>query len=105
MAVFWRLKELLQSQGIANASEFHRCLKSELGIQISTQALAKLIRQDPTLLKIETVQIICTLLQVPLHEYLIITPEPKVKSTEIIQPFGNKTLQNETVFIDPKGFF
>jgi hypothetical protein len=104
MAVYWRLKELLEAQGIHGAAGLHRALVEDLGLKISPQAFAKMLRKPPEALRITTAQAICTLFHVPLQDFLVITPDPIIKSASIIQPYRANPQETETLFIDPAGF-
>ena len=104
MAVYWRLKELLEAHGIQGAAAVHRALNNDLGLQVSPQAFAKLLRKPPESLKISTAQMLCTLLQIPLQDFLVITPEPPIKNAEVKQPYKKKKPAPSSLFIDPTGF-
>jgi hypothetical protein len=104
MATHWQLKELLEAQDIENAAELHRALKKELGLRVSQQSLSKLLRKPPESLKMQTAQMFCTFLQVPLSDFLVITPEPKIRSANIIQPYRTEIHKTDTLFVDPTGF-
>jgi hypothetical protein len=104
MAVYWRLKELLEAYDIQGAAALHLALAEDLGLQVSPQALAKLLRKSPESLKISTAQMLCTLLQVPMQDFLVITPEPKVKNAKLIQPYVKNSQEPNSLFIDPIGF-
>lgn len=104
MAVHWRLRELLEVQGIPGAAGLQRALVEDLGLQMSSQAIAQLLRKPPELIKIKTAQMLSTFLQVPLHDFLIITPEPQVKNAMIIQPYRLIGREPERLFPDPSSF-
>lgn len=100
MAIDWRLRETLTSRDIDNASELERALREQLGIQLSRTALDKLLKQEPACLKLQTAQILCTLLQTPLSDILTITPEPPYSSGQLIKPYGKKPAK-ESLIVDP----
>lgn len=104
MAVYWRLKELIEERGIQGAAALHRALTEDLGLQVSPQAFAKQLRKPPESLKVSTAQMICTLLQVSLQDFLVITPEPKIKNAKVTQPYKKKKQTPSSLFIDPTEF-
>lgn len=105
MAIEWRLREVMMARGIGNASRLHATLEESMGIGISREALTKLLKKQPSQIRLETVQYLCTLLQVPLNELLIITPEPVIRHTSLIQPFGKKAKSATVLMVDPGNFF
>ncbi|MGE0201767.1 MAG: hypothetical protein AB7P76_12485 [Candidatus Melainabacteria bacterium] len=106
MAVEWRLQQALEEAGIPNPSRLKAALEETLGITISRAALGKLMGETPASLRMETAQILCTLLQRPLEAYLIVTPEPVIKTEGgLIQPYGKKTVVNPSFMSDPGQFF
>lgn len=105
-SIEWRLNEALRQQGIQNASQLQEALKFKLGIDISRQALHKLLIKPPVSLRLETAQILCNLLQVPLERILVINPEhPHSHQGQIIKPFAKESLPENTLFTDPGQFF
>lgn len=106
MAVKWRLFQILEERGIKNPSQLQAVLQHELGICISRVALAKLLKNPPSALRLETGQIFCSLLGVSLEAFLTVTPEPIIKHpTELIQPYGKSKQPVESLIVDPGKFF
>jgi DNA-binding Xre family transcriptional regulator len=106
MMMEWRLSEALRQRGIQNASQLQEALNLELGIDISRQALHKLLMRPPASLRLETAQILCNLLQVPLERILTIQPEhPLSRHGQIIKPFAKESFPESTLFSDPGQFF
>jgi Cro/C1-type HTH DNA-binding domain len=106
MAIEWHLQEVLQENKIANASQLEAALVGRLGVQISRVALDKLIKHQPASLRLETAQYLSTLLQVPLHAFLSVTPEPIIfQPGGLIQPYGQRFKIIETGMVDPGEFF
>lgn len=106
MAIDWRLKEVLESQGIPNAPRLKVALEERLGVQLSRISLDKLLNKTPHAVRLETVQFLCNLLQLPLEAFLTVTPEPIIKHPDgPYQPYGKQNKPTESLIIDPGAFF
>jgi putative transcriptional regulator len=105
MAVEWMLQEVMRAQGIRNASQLEAALAGKLGIQISRTALDKLLKKAPVQIRLETVQYLCTLFQVPLEHLLCVTPEPVIRQPIPIQPFVKQKKPEASLIVDPSQFF
>lgn len=105
MAIEWRLQEVMHAQGIRNASQLEAALADMLGLQISRTALDKLLKKSPIQIRLETVQYLCTLFQVPLAQMLCVTPEPIIRQPVLIQPFVKQEKPITTLIVDPSQFF
>lgn len=108
MMIRWRLSEILAERGIHNARQFHEALMDMTGVRISTQALHELMRRPPVQLRLETAQILCSFLEVPLDTYLCITPESiqRPPHGHVIKPYAQTPRRLiETDFTDPGRFF
>ena len=105
MAVEWQLQQMLASRGIANAPELKRVLEETLGIRISRAGLDKLLKNTPVQLRLETAQTLCTLLQVPLSAFFIVTPEPLIPhSGKPVQPYSTQNELIDSIITDPTKF-
>jgi hypothetical protein len=106
MAIEWKLQDLLKAHGIANSSQLEAVLADRLGIRISRVALDKLIKKQPVSLRLETAQLLCNLFQLPLQDFLVITPEPVIlHSGGLIQPYGRQIKTVDVGMVDPGQFF
>lgn len=95
MNIIWNLKEILNNQGIENASQLQKALEECLRIGISRQSLHKLINNTPSYLRLETIQQICNLLNISSSELFIIRPEEDLKITqEIIKLYDKKPIDS-----------
>jgi len=104
--IFWKLAETLRNKGIANPSQLKKALEEKMGVSISRQALSKLIENEPQSFRLETAQLLCNLLEVPLEEFLRITPDGTNKTPKaIIKPYkGSRKLKNHSMK-NPMAFF
>jgi hypothetical protein len=106
MAVEWRLRQVLETHGIRNASQLKTALERELGVRISRVALDKLIKNPPDCIRLKTAQILCDFLQLPLEALLRVHPEPIIKhSGGVMQPYVKPEKPVSSVMIDPAAFF
>jgi hypothetical protein len=60
------------------ASQLEAALVARLGVRISRTALDKLLKREPVAIRPETMQLLCSLLQLPLQTFLSVTPEPAI---------------------------
>ena len=105
MAVEWQLQAIMRDRGIQNASQLQAAMAEKLGIQISRVALDKLLKKTPSQIRLETAQYLCTLLQVPLDSFLVISPEPMIRQPVLSQPFVKPCQPAETLMVNPSQFF
>lgn len=76
MAVNWKLREWLAVEySIFRAVDLQRLIKDKTGVRFSNQAITKLVNKTPKQLKIETIQLICNVLDCKLSDFCEITPE------------------------------
>src|SRR5690349_8147125 len=101
MAIEWRLREALEASGIFNASQLEAALRETLGISISRTALDKLIKQQPALIRLETIQYLSTLLQLSSERLISVTPEAVICNPHTLKPFVQKTNLIEPLMVDP----
>lgn len=101
----WRLKDLLERRVIKNSARLQQAMASSLRVDISRQALDLLLQEAPKQLRLETAQYLCSFFQVPLNEFLLITPEPLPKDTgTIIKPYSPNKAWPDAIFTNPDEF-
>jgi DNA-binding Xre family transcriptional regulator len=106
MALHWQLNQVLKTRGICTASQLQRLLEDQLGVNISRQALAKLLKKTPQTLRLDTAQMLCTVLQVSLADLLVMTPEPVIKQPgTVVKPYVRKKKTQPFLMADPGDFF
>ena len=80
MTIRWTFKSYLaQKHSIYTVSEFKRLIVKKTGYVISVANLCKYINSRPSMLRLETVEILCTALDCELSEFLKIGPR-KIKN-------------------------
>jgi transcriptional regulator with XRE-family HTH domain len=104
--IIWKLADILKAHGIQTPLQLKRELEEKLGVSISRQALTKLIENEPQELRLETAQLLCDFLGLPLENFLLITPEKREKSSqELIQPYKAKRTPKIHTMTNPMDFF
>lgn len=88
MSFTWKLKEICSKNEIKNAQQLKIALNEELGIDISLQALHNLLNKTPKSLKIETIEILCSLFKITSSELFIATPRERAPlPKKLIKPY------------------
>jgi Cro/C1-type HTH DNA-binding domain len=101
----WNLPEALKQNGYATVSQIQRALKTRCGIELSRQALTKLMVTPPKELKLTTAQFFCDLLQMPLDSFLQIQPDLLPQSLpKPIKPYAPKPKGAELLMSNPMRF-
>ncbi len=99
----WQLQTLMQANGLKNSTVLYEAMRQTLGVDISRQALDKLLKHQPKQLKLETAEYLCSYFQVGLSELLTITTQPRAKRVEtLIKPYVSKA--PPVIFSDPEAF-
>lgn len=106
MAIHWRLKTLLSTKhAIFSAVGLQKKIIKETGIRISLQNICKLINRKPTLLRLETAEIICTALHCQLSAFLEIKGKTGHKITPCKLSYKNTPLGKRTSHVpNPKDY-
>ncbi|MCP4163502.1 MAG: helix-turn-helix transcriptional regulator [Deltaproteobacteria bacterium] len=80
MTIRWNFKSYLaNSHGIYTVTELKKLITKKTGYVISVANLCKYVNQRPSMLRLETAEIICTALDCNLSDFLKISPK-KIKS-------------------------
>ena len=74
MAVHWRLRSFLAKKGIFTATAFQKRILKKTGILISLQNLCNYMNRRPSLLRLKTIEIICTSLDCSLEDLCTVKP-------------------------------
>ena len=86
MPTNWKLRDLLKERGGNNASEISRIVLEQTGYQLSTQAVCDLLKREPKMIRLETIQAICDSFYIRLSDFLEVLPstaqKPKKQSLE-----------------------
>ncbi len=76
MSIHWKLKALLsQKYSIYNATSFQKRIVNKTGIIISLPNVSKMLKEKPKLLRLETMEIICSTLDCKLSDFMEVKPK------------------------------
>ncbi|MBC8548768.1 MAG: helix-turn-helix transcriptional regulator [Candidatus Brocadiales bacterium] len=108
MSVHWRLRShLSQKHSIYNATSFQKKIIKKTGIIISLPNLCKMINKKPKIIRLETMEVICSALGCELHEFMEVKPktykdkEHTKKLSYKNTPHNKRGVKN---FPDPKDY-
>lgn len=90
MAINWRLKTFIFTKfNITKATKVQKMILDKTGILISLQNLCNLINKKPQMIKLDTMEIICSALNCELKDILKITPASKKRENKIKLSYKN----------------
>jgi len=86
MPINWKLRNLLKERGGNKATEISRIVLEQAGYELSTQAVCDLLKRQPKMIRLETIQAICDSFYIRLSDFLEVLPsaaqKPKKQSLE-----------------------
>ena len=106
MAIHWRLKTYLANHGIYSATALQRKIVDKTGVLISIQNLCNYLNEKPKVLRLHTMELICTALDCELHAFFEVKAGAK-KLEEVRKlaygntPHGKRAIKQ---FPDPKEY-
>ena len=80
MPINWKLRDLLRERGGNNAAEVSRIVLEQTDYQLSTQAVCDLLKRQPKMIRLETIQAICDSFYIRLSDFLEVLPSAAQKS-------------------------
>lgn len=111
MAIQWRLKSFLSSQrGIYKAVELQKRVVKKTGILISLQNLCNYMNKKPVIIRLTTLELLCTALDCELSDFCKLTPNQDLcreagqeakKLSAKNTPFTKRAVKN---FPEPKDY-
>lgn len=76
MSISWRLKQnLVTRHQIYTVTDFQKQIVRKTGVKISIANLCKYVNDTPKLIRLETIEILCTALDCNLDELLRVLPK------------------------------
>jgi DNA-binding Xre family transcriptional regulator len=103
----WTLKKWLAIEhDIYRASDLRQRIIERTGVQLSLSSVSELLRQTPKVVKLSTMQILCTTFQCQLSDFLEVTPG-KARSGRPRRPYAShagKRTRKPTMFPSPDDF-
>lgn len=75
MALIWNLRKWLAvERDIYKPSQLQALIREKTGVELSLQALSALMTEQPSALRIQTIQTLCDALECDLHAFCNVTP-------------------------------
>ncbi|MCK5537501.1 MAG: helix-turn-helix transcriptional regulator [Bacteroidales bacterium] len=110
MSTSWRLKSYIaQNHSIYTATDFQKKIIKKTGIIISLVQLSKILKKKPVLIRLETMEIICSALNCNLTQFMNIKPKKYklIKGEEKKLSYKNTPHSQRGVhqFPDPQNYF
>lgn len=109
MSIHWQFKSYLsQKHSIYSATQLQKKIIQKTGIIISLSNLCKLLRKKPALIRLETMEVICSALNCDLRAFMQVKPktfkrrDEKKKLSYKNTPLSKRSIKN---FPDPKDYF
>ena len=74
MPINWKLRELLKERGGNSAAKISKILLEQTGYQLSTQAVCDLLKRQPKMIRLETMEAICDAFYIRIVDFLDVFP-------------------------------
>jgi DNA-binding Xre family transcriptional regulator len=74
MPIDWKLRELLKERGGNSAAKIRKIVLEQTGYQLSTQAVCDLLKRQPKMIRLETMQAICDAFYIRIADFLDVLP-------------------------------
>ena len=74
MPINWKLRELLKERGGNSAAKIRKIVFEQTGYQLSTQAVCDLLKRQPKMIRLETMQAICDAFYIRIADFLDVLP-------------------------------
>lgn len=83
MAIRWKFKYyLVQKHQIYTVSDLQKRIIKKTGVVISVANLCKYVNRTPKMIRLDTMEILCSALDCELNQFLSVTPSPKTMNPE-----------------------
>ena len=82
MPINWKLRELLKERGGNSAAKIRKIVLEQTGYQLSTQAVCDLLKRQPKMIRLETIQALCDAFYIRLSDFLEVLPSAAQKATK-----------------------
>jgi DNA-binding Xre family transcriptional regulator len=78
MTISWNFKKVLNKKhSITSATELKKLISEKTGVTISLQNICNYLNETPAMIRLETIEIICTATDCTLQDFLEISPSKK----------------------------
>ncbi len=76
MSIEWKLKSYLaEHHNLYSITHFQKVIEKNTGVTISKMNLGKLVNRKPIMIRLETLEIICSALECESHAFLAVRPK------------------------------
>ncbi len=83
MAIKWNLKKYIKNEhSIDSARDLKILIKHKTGVCISLQNICNYLTKRPVMVRLETMEVLCTALECNLSNFLEVSPSKKNKKEE-----------------------
>jgi DNA-binding Xre family transcriptional regulator len=99
MPINWKLRELLKERGGNSAAKISKIVLEQTGYQMSTQAVCDLLKREPKMIRLETIQALCDAFYIRLSDFLEVLPsaaQRAKKKTRTIETRRRHTSSRES---------
>lgn len=107
MTIKWNLKKFIEKKhSIYSATDFKKLISKNTGITISLQNICNYLNNNPAMIRLETMEIICTALDCNLQDILKITPTKKANKATKKLSYKNTPLAKKGIsdFPNPEDY-
>ena len=83
MGVRWTLRShLVEKEQIYRAVDLRKLIVKKTGVVISNQQLGNLLNESPKMIRLSTIEVLCSALECNLSDFLEVTPQQRVQKPE-----------------------
>jgi DNA-binding Xre family transcriptional regulator len=86
MPINWKLRELLKERGGNSAAKIRKIVLEQTGYQLSTQAVCDLLKRQPKMIRLETIQALCDAFYIRLSDFLEVLPSAAQRAKRRHEP-------------------
>src|SRR5687767_9621323 len=96
MPINWKLRELLKDRGGNSAAKIRKIVLEQTGYQLSTQAVCDLLKRQPKMIRLETIQAICDAFYIRLSDFLEVLPSAAQESKKKTRSLERRFRETDT---------
>ena len=107
MPIKWKLKKYIEeNHSIYTAKNLKQVIDKKTGINISLQNICNYLSKTPSMLRLETMEILCSALDCKLSDFVEVTPSKKKKISNKKLSFKNTphSKRGHETFPNPKDY-
>jgi len=102
MTIKWNFRKVLnEKHSLTSATDLKKLISEKTGITISLQNICNYLNATPAMIRLETIEIICTATGCTLQDFLEVTPSKKKKKGPRKLSYKNTPTQKKAVLNFP----